>query len=310
MKQAVTEKRRSINVRVKLMVTIIFLSVLAAQNLAAQAGSVTTVGELLEQGRLLAAAGNDAAALAVFTKAIEIDPSEVGAYGYRGMTNRRLGNYQQAVEDFTKVLELSPQDRGYLERGSTYHLMREYQLALDDLNRAIDANPRYRDAYVNRGSTYIQLGDNGRAIEDFNKAIELDPKNGVAYYNRALAYQRTGNTQQYEQDMKVAADLGMALAKDKINRDKVTLLQPDASSTANEGATQNATQSDSTQVPVRQSQGIQPNAATSEIKDMMGESSPIRLIRQLGFRLAFELFIVAVSCGLGALGLWLLAFKK
>ena len=224
------------------MMTIVFLTVITAQNLAAQPASVITVGELLEQGKSLAAVGNYAEARTIFTKAIEIDPSEADAYGYRGMTNRRLRNYAQAIEDFKKVLQLGPQDRGYIELGLTYYEMKEYQSAIYYYTKAIDANPRYRDAYDDRGNTYVQLGNTALAIQDFNTAIEIDPKDKFAHYYRALAYQRTGNTSQYKQDMKVAADLGMALAKDTIDQEKVTSLRPDASSTANVGAAQNARQ--------------------------------------------------------------------
>jgi tetratricopeptide (TPR) repeat protein len=73
----------------------------------------------------------------------------------RGTRNARNGNLNQAIEDFTRAIEIKP----------------------DDIM-----------AYNNRGSAYAQQGDYIQAISDFTKAIGLNPNDPVAYHNRAVAY--------------------------------------------------------------------------------------------------------------------------
>ncbi len=73
----------------------------------------------------------------------------------RGTANAKKGNLTQAIEDFTKAIEISPND-----------LM----------------------AYNNRGSAYAQQGNFIQAMSDFTKAIDLSPNDPVAYHNRAVAY--------------------------------------------------------------------------------------------------------------------------
>jgi len=73
----------------------------------------------------------------------------------RGTRNAKNGNLTQAIEDFTKAIEIKP----------------------DDIM-----------AYNNRGSAFAQQGDYIQAISDFTKAIGINTNDPVAYHNRAVAY--------------------------------------------------------------------------------------------------------------------------
>ena len=65
--------------------------------------------------------------------------------------------------------------------------MEQYERAIEDFNKAIELKPDYAEAYVNRGNSYLGLEEYERAIEDFDKAIKIDPKDVGAYHNRAIA---------------------------------------------------------------------------------------------------------------------------
>ena len=56
-------------------------------------------------------AGNSQGAIADFTKAIEINPQDAGAYSNRGSAKDDLGDYQGAIVDYDKALEINPQMR-------------------------------------------------------------------------------------------------------------------------------------------------------------------------------------------------------
>jgi tetratricopeptide (TPR) repeat protein len=79
----------------------------------------------------------------------------------------------------------------YNNRGIAYGEKGQYDQAILDLNKAIEINPRYDKAYNNRGIVYRLKGQYGQAISDFNKAIEINPKDAEAYNNLAWLFATT-----------------------------------------------------------------------------------------------------------------------
>ena len=96
---------------------------------------------------------------------------------------------------------------GYSNLGNNYYGIGDYQEAIKDFDRAIELDPKLAGAYWGRGKTYHELGDYQEAIKDFDRAIELDPKLGGAYWSRGKTYQKFGNQQQADEDLKTAAKL-------------------------------------------------------------------------------------------------------
>ena len=67
--------------------------------------------------------------------------------------------------------------------------------AIEDYSKAIEINPQYSVAYNNRGlysliyhlgKAFNLLGRNHLAHEDYSKAIEINPQCDDAYNNRGL----------------------------------------------------------------------------------------------------------------------------
>ena len=96
---------------------------------------------------------------------------------------------------------------GYSNLGNNYYGIGDYQEAIKDFDRAIELDPKLAGAYWGRGKTYHELGDYQEAIKDFDRAIELNPKLGGAYWSRGKTYQKLGNQQQAKEDFKTAAKL-------------------------------------------------------------------------------------------------------
>lgn len=107
------------------------------------------------------------------------------AYYNRGVTHQRLDNLEQAIQDFSKTIELNPQNfESYLNRGVTKYNLGFRQAALADYDDCLEIKPDFAAAYNNRGIVKSELGDSQGAIADYSKAIELDPDFAAAYNNR------------------------------------------------------------------------------------------------------------------------------
>ena len=68
----------------------------------------------------------------------------------------------------------------YFESGLEKIKAQNYQAALTDFTKAIEMNSTFGDAFFYRGNVKIQLKDYQGAIKDYDMAIELDSANSLA----------------------------------------------------------------------------------------------------------------------------------
>lgn len=101
------------------------------------------------------------------------------------------------VEGCAKVQRPSLDTGSYLNRGVAYGKKGQYDQAIVDFNKAIELNPRDAAAYYNRGISYEKRGQHDRAILDFTKAIEINPRYAKAYINRGLPIFSKKNTRKH-----------------------------------------------------------------------------------------------------------------
>ena len=115
-------------------------------------------------------------ALKIFTRVLELDPKFSYAFFARGFSNYKLGINQDAIEDFTKAIELEV-NGAYYYRGLVKKELKDYQSAIEDFTKAIEFDKKtfIFSSRSSRGLLKMKLGDQHAAIEDFTKAIALDP---------------------------------------------------------------------------------------------------------------------------------------
>ncbi len=110
----------------------------------------------------------------------------VGFYNTQAGFWSYWGDYDRAIANFTKAIEVNPRDEdAYIFRGDAWFNKGDYECAIADYSKAIEINPRFALAYCWRGEAWGHKGDYDRAIADFNKALEIDPRYANAYNNLA-----------------------------------------------------------------------------------------------------------------------------
>lgn len=95
----------------------------------------------------------------------------------RGVLRMREGQYDEALSDYAKAIDLRPElGAAYLNKGAAHIYQRDFDLALAALNRAIDLeSPDLFAAYYNRAIARENTGDVPGAYDDFVTALELKP---------------------------------------------------------------------------------------------------------------------------------------
>lgn len=149
-----------------------------------------TVSDYIRRGNRARDEGRQQNAMEEYSKAIELYPENAGAYIGRGNIYNDSGDSEKALEEYDKAIELDPDcEIAYNNRGNTYRRLDQLEKALEDYDKAIELNPNYASAYYNRGIAYSDLRQHEKALENYDKAIELDPNHARAYNNRGATYE-------------------------------------------------------------------------------------------------------------------------
>ncbi|MBO7463771.1 MAG: hypothetical protein J6T96_14375 [Bacteroidales bacterium] len=133
-------------------------------------------------------------ALFDFDRAIELDPSMAEVYINRGTTYGKSGNFARSIEDFNTYETLHPDSPAlYSNRGLAYNGLKDYDNALKDYARCLELDSLYEGALFNRSITYRSMGDSLRdtkyyqlAAKDISKCIQISPNKSSYYYLRGI----------------------------------------------------------------------------------------------------------------------------
>jgi tetratricopeptide (TPR) repeat protein len=124
-------------------------------------------------------------------KAIELDPSDIASYTDRGKTKAYANDLNGARKDFLFIL--TKDSIGGQGQAALYYLAKieyqsgSFQNSIDYYDKLIHLAPNDAELYFNRGAAKGMLMNSEGAIKDYDKAIELEPAYMEAYANRGVA---------------------------------------------------------------------------------------------------------------------------
>ncbi len=118
-----------------------------------------------------------ASALADIDKALilaEDRADSASVYEQRANIYMSSARYADALADFDIVIALGDDGFAYYRRAWCLEMMEEYDKAIIDLNKVIEINPNFASAYERRGSIYLKMGEEKKAKKDFKQVIRRD----------------------------------------------------------------------------------------------------------------------------------------
>jgi tetratricopeptide (TPR) repeat protein len=114
------------------------------------------------------------AALADADAALAADPENIDLVVAAAQTRAALWQYNEAIEIFTRGLEIDPEDwRLYRHRGHRFISTRRFDWAIDDLERAVELDPYGFNSSYHLGLAYFLNGEFGKAADEYARCVAL-----------------------------------------------------------------------------------------------------------------------------------------
>jgi serine/threonine protein kinase/Flp pilus assembly protein TadD len=143
---------------------------------------------VLFQGMLDLAAESLEEAESRLTAAIALQPDSVQAWYQRGVCRLGRKRYLEAVDDFSRVLQLDPQRlSAKVSRAVAYQELGQLQEGLTDLTDAIDGGFPETRVYGSRAVIYRRLNDPEAAAKDIQTLLSRRPADANSWIARGLA---------------------------------------------------------------------------------------------------------------------------
>ena len=134
-------------------------------------------------------------AVECFTKELETNPDDDFVYFYRANSYDKLGEFDKAIADYTKAINLNPISFNYHSKGYCYLNNEKFEQAIPCF---IDALKLEADFFTHHclGDCYFELKNYNEAIENYEKALKLNKNYDISYLMLAKSFLKIGNEDQ------------------------------------------------------------------------------------------------------------------
>ena len=130
-------------------------------------------------------------AMEVVQKFQPVLPKDKDLWLIAGYVHVHNGELQDAVNDFTRALQLQPDmAMGYMNRGYVLNDLRMANAAEKDFNQALKLNPNYGEAHLGLSYAYLQLRRPGVALKEAETAGKILGDSRPLHLAKAEAYRQ------------------------------------------------------------------------------------------------------------------------
>ncbi|MDR2184414.1 MAG: tetratricopeptide repeat protein [Treponema sp.] len=147
-------------------------------------GNAATIDDLLLNALYAHNKNQFGEAIRFYSRILEINPDNAVSsliYKHRGMANFAQSKYADAIDDFTRALELDQKSyKAAYYRGMVHSVMQNYAEAVDDFSLSLGINPYQPFCLYRRGQAHYHIEDYPKALADCEAALVLDPKSEPA----------------------------------------------------------------------------------------------------------------------------------
>lgn len=177
---------------------------------------------LMERGLLYMAVLNLNNAIEDFSKVLEINPDNYLAYFARAFTRYKIIETVKEFQsdDLPEVdqLDLQTNTGTPADAGMSQQTILDYKMVIDDLKKAGEIDPDFEFVWFNLGYMSSLLRNFDEATEYYTKAIEVNPEFAEAYFNRGLIRLYREKPSEGTLDLSKAGELGVFEAYSVIKR--------------------------------------------------------------------------------------------
>ena len=145
-------------------------------------------------------------AISKLRRVIELDPNMMRAYNNLGLCYDSLGQFDEAIESFTRAIELNrrqeqPSAWPPLNLAVSLISLNRLDEAVARLHEALSYNPQFPQAHYRLGLVLEKQRKFEEAIAPLQRAIELDPLYPEPHYTLGRIYQRQGKREEAQEQI-------------------------------------------------------------------------------------------------------------
>ncbi len=112
----------------------------------------------------------------------------------KGLAFCSMGNYEEAVETFKKVLEIAPNSLAtWNNLGTAYSRMGEQKLAIKCLKRALEIDDNYEVFWNNLGNAMFRVEQYSKALDCYDRALKINNRYNDANINKTQCLIKLGS---------------------------------------------------------------------------------------------------------------------
>ena len=143
---------------------------------------MTDYKDFLDEGIYNIQTGKYAEALDSISKSIELKGDWEISFFYRAVANQALENFDEAVLDYTKALQINPKMTDAYYNRAQITLTRkdnktpDLNQIIEDLNKALELDPKFIDALFAMAATLKKQEKYNEALEYLEKLLEIEPE--------------------------------------------------------------------------------------------------------------------------------------